>query len=217
MTGDIQLKEHVVEELAWNPAVDATQIGVQVRDGIVTLTGHLDSHAAKYAAEEAIGRVPGVKGLAVEIDVRLPDDARRTDADIARAASNILAWTSVLPADRIRVMVEGGCVTLSGTVDWQYQRQAAERAVAGLYGVVSVANAISVRPAVSPDDVRQRIANAIERQAQEDASHVTVSVKDGVVTLSGSVRTWAERVAAFDAAWSAPGVVKVSNLIQVNL
>lgn len=217
MKGDIQLKEDVVEELAWDPAFDATEVGVQVTDGIVTLTGHLDSHAAKYAAEDAVRRVPGVKGLAVEIDVRLPDDDRRTDADIARAASNILSWTSVLPADRIHVMVENGSVTLTGTVDWNYQRLAAERAVVGLYGVVNVTNAIVVQPAISPEDLKERIASAIERQAMEDATHVTVSVKGDEVTLSGSVRTWAERVAAFDAAWTAPGVVKVTNLIQVNL
>ncbi|AGW90076.1 BON domain-containing protein [Cupriavidus sp. DF5525] len=217
MKGDIQLKQHVVEELAWDPAVDAAEVGVQVNDGVVTLTGHLTSHATKYAAEEAVRRVPGVKGLAVEIDVRLPDDAQRTDADIARAASNILAWTSVLPADRIQVMVEDGCVTLTGTVDWNYQRLAAERAVAGLYGVVSVANAIVVQPAIAAHDVKERIARAIERQAADDATHVTVDVKDGVVTLRGSLRSWAEREAAFEAAWAAPGVSEVSNIIQVNL
>ncbi|SDD85090.1 Osmotically-inducible protein OsmY, contains BON domain [Cupriavidus sp. YR651] len=217
MKGDIQLKEHVVEELAWDPSVDSAELGVQVKDGVVTLTGHLSSHAAKYAAEEAVRRVPGVKGLAVEINVRLPNDAQRTDADIARAASNILAWTSVLPADRIQVMVENGSVTLTGSVDWHYQRLAAERVVAGLYGVVSVANAIVVQPAIIPADIKELIARAIERQAADDASHVAVDVKDGVVTLSGSVRTWAERDAAFEAAWAAPGVRNVSNIIQVNL
>ncbi|MGO4762243.1 BON domain-containing protein [Cupriavidus sp. 2KB_3] len=217
MKGDIQLKERVTEELAWDPAVDAAEIGVQVQDGVVTLTGHLSNHAAKYAAEEAVRRVPGVKGLAVEIDVRLPDDAARTDADIARAASNILAWTSVLPADRIQVMVEDSCITLSGTVDWNYQRLAAARAVAGLYGVVSVANAITVQPAIAPDNIKERIAKAIERQAVDDATHVTVDVKDGVVTLRGSLRSWAEREAASEAAWAAPGVTDVSNIIQVNL
>jgi len=215
MKGDTELKAHVTEELEWDPAVDAVQIGVQVNDGVVTLTGHLASHAAKYAAEAAVRRVPGVRGLAVEINVRLPDDARRTDADIARAASNILEWTSVLPANRIQVMVEDGSVTLTGSVDWRYQRMAAERAVSGLYGVVSVANAITVQPALAADDLRNSIARAIERQATDDASQVTVDVKDGVVTLGGNLRTWAEREAAFEAAWAAPGVHEVTNNIQV--
>ncbi|WP_434033800.1 BON domain-containing protein [Cupriavidus sp. a3] len=206
-----------MEELSWDPAVEAAEVGVQVSDGVVTLTGHLGSHAAKYAAEEAVRRVRGVKGIAVEIDVRLPNEVRRTDADIARAASNILAWTSVLPADRINVMVEDGSVILTGTVDWHYQRLAAERVVAGLYGVVGVTNAIVVQPSILPQDVKDRIARAIERQATDDATHVAVSVKDGVVTLSGSLRTWAEREAALEAAWAAPGVSAVQNNIRVNL
>jgi len=217
MQGDIQLKQRVMEALSWDPAVEAAEVGVQVRDGVVTLTGHLGSHAAKYAAEEAVRGVAGVKAIAVEIDVRLPGECRRTDADIARAASNILAWTSMVPADRIHVMVEDGSVSLTGTVDWNYQRMAAQRAVAGLYGVVSVTNAIVVQPSVQPQDVKDRIQRAIERQATDDAAHVAVEVKDGVVRLRGSLRTWAEREAALEAAWAGPGVVAVENDIRVNL
>ncbi|AOY95020.1 OsmY domain-containing protein [Cupriavidus sp. USMAA2-4] len=217
MKGDIQLKQDVMEELAWDPAVDATGIGVEVQDGIVTLSGHLPTFAEKYAAEAAAQRVTGLKGLAVELDVRLPDDAQRTDADIARAARHVLDWMSGLPADRIHLMVEHGAVTLRGEVDWNYQRVAAEQAVAGLFGVRGVSNGLAVRPAMAADDVRQRIRQAIERQASDDAGHVSVEVSEGVVTLRGTLRTWAERQAAFEAAWSAPGVSAVHNQIQVTL
>lgn len=217
MKDDTQLKESVLEELEWEPSVDAAGIGVQVRDGVVTLTGHLASFAEKNAAEEAIRRIPGVKALAVEIDVRLPADAARTDGDIARAVANVLAWNTFVPVDRVQVTVEQGVVRLTGTVDWNYQRMAAERAVSGLLGVKNVINAISTRPQASREDLSARIKAAIERQAVNDAAQVTVAVAGSVVTLGGSLRTWAEREAAMNAAWSAPGVSSVVNNIRVNL
>jgi osmotically-inducible protein OsmY len=217
MKGDIQLKQDVVEELNWDPAVNASEIGVEVLDSVVTLTGHLRSFSEKYAAEAAVKRIPGVKALAVELDVRLPDDAQRTDSDIARAAANVLAWQAMVPSDRIRIMVEHGVITLTGDVDWNYQRAVAEHAVAGLFGVTGVANAIAVRPLVNQAELGQQIRDAIQRQAVLDASHVTVAVAEGSVKLGGSLRTWAEREAAYNAAWSAPGVTSVENNIQVNL
>lgn len=217
MKDDTQLKESVLEELEWEPSVDAAGIGVQVRDGVVTLTGHLASFAEKNAAEEAIRRIPGVKALAVEIDVRLPADAARTDGDIARAVANVLAWNTFVPVDRVQVTVEQGVVRLTGTVDWNYQRMAAERAVSGLLGVKNVINAISTRPQASREDLSARIKAAIERQAVNDAAQVTVAVAGAVVTLGGSLRTWAEREAAMNAAWSAPGVSSVVNNMRVNL
>jgi len=216
MECDFQLKQDVIEELNWDPAVNATAIGVEVEDGVVTLTGHLGSHAEKYAAEAAVKRIPGVMGLAVEIDVRLPDDARRTDADIARAAANVLAWQSMVPSGHVKVMVENGAITLTGDVDWNYQREAAEHAVAGLFGVTGVANAIVIRPQADREDLSARIKAAITRQAECDAGQLTVSVHQGKVTLGGSLRTWAEREAAFNAAWTGPGVVSVINNISVN-
>jgi len=216
MKGDNQLKQDVMEELIWDPAVNANEIGVQVQDGVVTLTGHLGSFAEKYAAEAAVRRIPGVMALAVELDVRLPDDAQRTDADIARAAANVLSWNSMVPGDRIKILVEHGVVTLSGDVDWNYQRATAEHAVAGLFGVTGVTNAIAVRPQANKEDLGLRIRAAIERQAASDASQVTVSVKDGAVTLGGTLRSWAEREAAFNAAWAAPGVTTVNNNIRVD-
>ncbi|WER50630.1 BON domain-containing protein [Cupriavidus sp. WKF15] len=217
MKGDIQLKQDVTEELTWDPSVNASEIGVQVVDGVVTLTGHLQNFAEKYAAEAAVKRIPGVKALAVELDVRLPDDSQRTDSDIARAASNVLSWQTMVPSGRIKIMVEHGVITLTGDVDWNYQRVAAEHAVAGLFGVASVTNAIAVRPLVNQADLSQRIKDAIERQAVLDASHVTVAVSEGNVKLGGSLRTWSEREAAYNAAWSAPGVISVENNISVNL
>jgi len=217
MKGDIQLKQDVIEELSWDPAVDATGIGVQVNDGVVTLSGHLASLAEKYAAEAAAKRVAGVKALAVELDVRLPDDCQRTDADIARAVANVLDWNTMIPSERIRIMVEHGAVTLTGTVDWYYQRMEADHAVAGLYGVTSVANGILVRPQTDQVDLSLRIKAAIERQAACDASRVTVTVKDGAVTLGGTLPTLAEREAVVNAAWSAPGVSSVSNNIRISL
>ncbi|WER44699.1 BON domain-containing protein [Cupriavidus sp. WKF15] len=217
MKGDIQLKQDVIEELTWDPSVNANEIGVQVADGVVTLTGHLRNFAEKYAAEAAVKRIPGVKALAVELDVRLPDDCRRTDSDIARAASNVLSWQAMVPGDRIKILVEHGVITLTGDVDWNYQRTAAERAVAGLFGVTGVTNAIAVRPMVDQRDLGQRIRDAIQRQAVVDASHVTVAVSEGDVKLGGSLRTWAEREAAYNAAWSAPGVISVDNNIRVDL
>jgi|Deesub1362B_J571_1020462.scaffolds.fasta_scaffold08851_2 osmotically-inducible protein OsmY len=216
MKGDIQLKQDVIEELGWDPALDATGIGVQVEDGVVTLTGHLATFAEKYAAEAAVKRIHGVKALAAELEVRLPDDCQRTDADIARAAANVMAWNTMIPNDRVSIMVEHGAVTLTGTVDWHYQRMEAEHAVSGLFGVTSVANAIVVRPQADQADLSVRIKAAIERQAACDASQVTVTVKGGAVTLGGTLRTWAEREAALNAAWSAPGVDSVSNNIRVN-
>ncbi|WP_029047184.1 BON domain-containing protein [Cupriavidus sp. amp6] len=215
MKGDRQLQQDVTAALIWNPAVHGNEIGVQVQDGVVTLTGHLGTFAEKYAAEAAVRRIPGVRALAVELDVHLPDDACRTDADIARAAANVLSWNAMVPADRIRILVEHGVVTLSGDVDWYYQRTTAEHAVAGLFGVVGVTNALAIRPRADKQDVAARIQAAIARQAASDADQVTVTVRDGAVTLTGTLRTLAEREAAFEAAWSAPGVSAVVNQIEV--
>jgi len=215
MKGDSQLRQDVMEELNWDPAVDATDIGVEVKDGVVTLSGHLTNYAEKYAAEAAVRRIPGVQALAVELDVRLPADSVRADADIARAVRNVLDWNSLLPGDRIQVTVEHGAVTLAGTVDWNYQRLAAEHAVAHLFGVTGVSNGLVVRPQAEGTDLKERIRDAIVRQAEADASQVRVKVKEGAVTLEGHVLTWAEREAAFNAAWSAPGVSSVANNIKV--
>jgi osmotically-inducible protein OsmY len=215
MKSDSQLKKDVESELEWDPAIDASQVGVLVKDGVVTLTGHLDSYAAKYAAERAAQRVRGVKGLAVELDVRLGALARRNDGDLASAAESALKWHALVPEERIKVMVEKGWVTLSGEVDWEYQRHHAVKAVRALTGVVGVSNDISVKPQVTPANITQRIQGALERQADREAKNIEVIVSGSTVTLKGQVHSWAERAAAQGAAWSAPGITSVVNQLHV--
>jgi osmotically-inducible protein OsmY len=216
MKTDAQLKKDVQDELAWDPAVNATNIGVIVKDGIVTLTGHLESFAEKFAAERAAERVSGVQALAMELEVLLPNRDRRNDADIASAARNALTWNTVVPDSRIHIKVENGWITLSGEVDWDYQRRAAERALRDLLGVVGVKNLIAVTARVSVPDVQKKIVEALERQAETEAKQVQVLVNGSRVTLRGRVHSWPERQAAQIAAWSAPGVTNVVNEIALN-
>ena len=212
---DSQLKKDVVSELEWDPALHADQIGVLVKNGLVTLTGHLASFAEKYAAERAVQRVQGVKGLAVELDVRLGAATQRTDGDIASAAESALHWHALVPEDRIKVMVEKGWVTLSGEVDWEYQRNYAMKAVRPLTGVLGVTNSMSVKPLVTPANIKNRIQGALERQADREAASIEVVVSGHTVTLKGQVHSWAERTAAQGAAWSAPGITSVVNDLRV--
>lgn len=215
MKTDAQLKKDIQEELGWDPAVNATNIGVIVKDGIVTLTGHLDSFAEKYAAERAAERVSGVQALTMEVEVVLPSRDRRNDADIASAARNALTWNTVVPDSRIHIKVERGWITLTGEVDWDYQRKAAERALRDLLGVVGVKNHINLATHVSIPDVQKKITEALERQAETDAKQVQVLVDGSRVTLRGKVHSLPERQAAQVAAWSAPGVTSVVNEIAL--
>lgn len=206
MKSDIQLKSDVEEELQWDPAVDASRFAVQVKDGVVTLTGGVDTFADKHAAEEAIRRVAGVTALVVHVDVRVPPDMRRPDEEIAQAISNALHWNPSVPADAVRIMVEEGAVTLRGEVDHDFQRRAALDTVRRVRGVTSVANALTLRSAASPADLCNRIVTALQRLAAIDASRINVSVADGTVTLHGPLRNLNECRAAREAAWDAPGV-----------
>ena len=203
------LQRDVLDELAWDPAVDAADIGVIVNDGVVTLTGHLSSYAEKHAAERAVQRVQGVKAVAVEIDVRLSASSKRTDTDIARAAESALLWHTAVAADRITVMVESGWVTLSGELDWDYQRRSVEKAIRLLTGVTGVTNSIRLKPQAVPGDVQNRIRAALTRQALREADRIKIEIDGGVVTLRGTVHSNAERSAAHGSAWSAPGVTRV--------
>ena len=209
MKSDSQLKKDVSEELKWEPSVNANQIGVEVKDGVVTLAGHVDSYAEKWNAESAAQRVSGVKALAVEMDVKLPGYSTRTDADIARSAEQSLTWTSYLPKDAIKIKVEKGFVTLSGEVEWEYQRNVAAMAIRHLMGVTGVSDQIVIKSSASVTVVKDGIEAALKRRALADAQDISVSVKGSNVTLSGAVHSWSERELAKTAAWGAKGVHRV--------
>lgn len=214
MISDTDLRKKVEQELEWEPSIDGRKIGVAVADGIVTLTGEVSSYGEKWKAERVVERVAGVRGLVDELEVRTTTDTK--DTDIARAAVQALDWDVTVPSDKITVEVMHGLVILRGEVDWDYQRRAAERAVRNLTGVKGISNQIRVKPRVEPHDLKKRIQETFERAASYDAARVTVEVKGSEVTLRGTVRSWAERHEAEKAAWAAPGVTDVHNLIAVD-
>jgi osmotically-inducible protein OsmY len=216
MKTDAELQHDVMNELKWEPTIKAAEIGVGVTDGVVTLSGYVDSFYKKWAAERAAARVFGVKAVAEELKVRLPDSLKRSDEDIARAVANVLEWNVLMPHDRVKVQVQDGVVTLSGEVDWGYQKFAAEEVVRYLMGVVSFSNRITVKPTVKPQDVKDKIVSSLQRNALLDSRRITVESRGGWVILRGSVRSWAERAEAQWAAFAAPGVFEVENNIIIS-
>jgi osmotically-inducible protein OsmY len=213
---DEAIQTDVLEELKWDTRVRPNEIGVAVKDGIVTLTGWVDSYLKKMAAEEAAHRVPGVKAVVNEIEVRLPGSAERTDHDLAKAVLNALRWDAAIPTGKVDVTVSQGWVTLKGEVEYAFQKRDAERAVQHLAGVKGVTNLIVVKPPVSPTDLKQQIERALIRNAETDARRITVEVEGSKVILRGTVRSYAEKQAAEDTAWAAPGVTEVDNHIMVS-
>lgn len=215
MKTDSEIKKDVLSELQWDPLISETKVGVTVNEGVVTLTGHLDTYAEKVAAKRAAGRVSGVKAIALEIDVIPIGSHQRSDTEIALAVEHALSWNTSVPQDRVKVTVEKGWVTLTGDLDWNFQRRAVERMVRPLKGVVGISDNIQLRTLPVPLKLQERIQEALTRQAMREARRIEVSVEGSEVTLRGHVHSWAERNAVEGASWSAPGVTCVNNQLTV--
>jgi osmotically-inducible protein OsmY len=212
---DAQIQSDVLAELKWEPRVLPNEIGVAVKNGVVVLTGWVDSYTKRWAAEDAAHRVRGVKAVANDIEVRLSSDNERTDADIAAAALRALEEDTSVSVEKLDVTVSKGWVTLKGEVEWQYQKEDAERVVRRLVGVTGVTNMITVKPRAAASELKQKIEKALLRSAETDAKRITVEVDGDAVILKGTVRSWAERQEAEREAWAAPGVASVDNRIKI--
>jgi osmotically-inducible protein OsmY len=216
MKSDSQIERDVKEELQWDPDLDATDIAVSVKNGVVTLTGFVKSYTDKYEAEAAAKRVAGVVAVANDLEVRMPSVDERPDPEIARDA--VAAIKSQLPisSERIKIVVKNGWVTLEGQVEWQYQKNAAENAVRRIKGVKGVSNLIVLKPRVQPEEIKSKIMEAFKRNAELDANRIQIETNGSEVILKGTVRSWIEREEAERVAWSAPGVTKVEDRIVVS-
>lgn len=215
MNNDMNLRKNIENELNWDPSVDVSNVGVAVKDHIVTLTGHVPSYWEKISAERIVKNIGRVKGIANDLEVTLPGSDQRNDTDIAESAVHALEATASVPADKIKTIVKNGCVTLEGKVSWYYEKKAAEGAVRILRGVKSIVNNITILPKVAPDDVKTKISQAFERRARLDAKGIAIQVKGDSVIMDGNVQSWGEHKAAIDAAWSAPGVANVVDHLHV--
>jgi osmotically-inducible protein OsmY len=210
---DQEIQTDVLAELRWDLGTPAKDIGVAVKDGVVTLTGTVDTYLNKWRAEQAAHHVTGVTAVANDVAVRTIGE--RTDSDIAAAAVHALKWNTSIPADKIHVTVDKGWVTIKGEVEWQYQKQEVERVIRPLWGVKGVSNLITVKPLASPADLKRKIEDALIRSAQVDAKSITVEVQGSKAVLKGRVRSWAEREEAERTAWLAPGIAAVDNQISL--
>ena len=213
---ELRLRDDILDELAYEPVVDAAHIGVAVDENVVTLSGHVSSYAQRLAAVSAVRRVKGVHGIADEIEVRYSPDEKTFDDEIAKRAINMLAWDSVVPSNSVQVTVHDGLVTLTGKVNWQYQKSSAERDIRKLSGVRGVINNIEIEPHAKAENVRSKIEAALKRHAEVEAKHIRVTVRDdSEVLLEGKVQSWDEKVAVENAAWSAPGVKNVRDRLTI--
>ena len=214
---DEEIQRDVLAELKWDARVQPNEIGVAVKDGVVTLTGWVDSFIKNWVAEEAAHRVHGVKAVANDIEVHLPSWAERTDADIAAEVVRALQWEACVPTENIDVTVSKGWVTLKGEVEWHYQKEEAERVVRHLSGVRGITNLITVKSRLTPSELKKKIEEALIRNAKTDAERFRVEVEGSNVILKGTVRSWAEKQEAEEVAWSAPGVTSVDNRITISV
>jgi osmotically-inducible protein OsmY len=212
---DFQIQHDVLAELAWEPSVGAASIRVDVQDGVVTLTGHVGTLNERWEAEQAAQRVSGVKALAIEIDVRLFDSSVRKDTDLARSARNTIEWTTYLPAGAVEMAVDHGWITLTGQVDWAYQKAGAQASMRSLKGVTGVSNQIALKSTVSMKAMKTDIQDALQRCARPDAGDIMVSIDDTQVTLAGRVHSWSERSLARRTAWGTPGVHRVVDRMTI--
>lgn len=211
---DAEIQRNVLEEFKWDARIQPNEIGVIVKDGVVALTGTVDSYTKKWEAEEIALRVRGVRAVANELKVKLPSSDERSDEDIARAAKQALESSFEVP-DTVSVTVENGFITLRGEVEWEHQRKAAERKVRNLIGVKGLVNLIEVKPKLKPEDLKQKIEQAILRTAEVDAKNIQVDVRDGRVVLKGKVHSWFEKEEAKREAWLAPGVREVVDNLEI--
>lgn len=211
------LRQRIVDELDFNPSINAANIGISVDGGVVTLTGHVSSYAERLAAEEATRRMKGVRGIAQEIEIRYPSHKKSSDDEIAKRALSIIQWHAMLPEDAVQVIVRRGLITLTGEVTWQYQKKAAEDAVQKLSGVTGVINNISLEPHVAASDIKKKIEDALTRRAQIEANTIQIDVLDGnKVKIAGSVECWEQREAVEDAVWSVGGVQSIDDRLTVS-
>lgn len=215
MKSDIQIQEDVMEQLKWEPFLNASQIGVSVKNGVVTLSGQVDSYTKKLAAENAAKKIAGVKAIAEDIQVGISHSYHKTDTEIAEAILNVLRWHSAVQEEKIKIKVESGNVKLEGEVEWEYQRANIMEAIKKITGVCSIINFITVKPKITPSDIEQKISAAFHRSATIDAGKITADVMGSRVTLRGTVHSYTEKEDAENAAWNAPGVLSIENKLEI--
>lgn len=217
MKTDIELQKDVMEELHWDPLLLTAEVGVSVKDGIVTLMGYVNNYGQKLAAENAAKRVKDVKAVAIDLGIKLPSGHERTDRDIATAALNALKWSSFVPEECVKVKVEDGRITLEGEVEWQFQKKSATSALKNLIGLQGINNHLKVKPQITPIIVKDVIRKALERRADVEADRIDIITEGGKIILKGNVRSWTEKAAVEQAVWSTPGVVEVKDEMRISL